>query len=133
MDETFVMLKPDCVRRKIMGEIISRIEKKGLGIVEMQLISPSREIIETHYAEHVGKPFFTELVNYITSGPVVTMRVIGENAVTNMRNLSGATNPLEALPGTIRGDFGLVINENLIHASDSSESAKRELSIFFGD
>lgn len=133
MDETFVMLKPDCVRRKIMGEIISRIEKKGLGIVEMQLISPSREIIETHYAEHAGKPFFTELVNYVTSGPVVTMRVIGENAVTNMRNLSGATNPLEALPGTIRGDFGLVINENLIHASDSSESAKRELSIFFGD
>lgn len=132
MDETFVMLKPDCVRRKLIGEVISRIEAKGLSIEEMQLLVVSREVAESHYAEHRGKDFFDSLIGYITSAPVVIMRVTGLKAVESMRQLCGATDPVVALPGTIRGDLGNNISENLIHASDSPASAARELELFFG-
>lgn len=132
MDETFVMLKPDCVRRKLIGEVISRIEAKGLSIEEMQLLVVSREVAESHYAEHRGKDFFDSLIGYITSAPVVIMRVTGLKAVESMRQLCGATDPVVSLPGTIRGDLGNNISENLIHSSDSPASAARELELFFG-
>lgn len=133
MEETFVMLKPDCVRRKLMGKVIDRIESKGLDVVEMQMLSVPKEIAESHYAEHREKPFFQELVNYVTQGTVVIIRVSGPSAVENIRSLCGATNPVAALPGTIRGDFGSDIGGNIIHASDSKDSAARELSLFFGE
>lgn len=132
MDETFVMLKPDCIKRKLAGEVISRIEKRGLEILAMQLLSVSREVAETHYAEHHGKPFFQGLVDYVTSSPVIIMRVAGPNVVDNVRQLCGATDPVVALAGTIRGDLGNDISENIIHSSDSKGSAMRELEIFFG-
>lgn len=132
MDETFVMLKPDCVRRKLVGEVVSRIEKKGLDILAMQMLTIPREVAETHYAEHRERPFFEGLVNYVISSPVVIMRVAGPNVVENVRQLSGATDPCNALAGTIRGDFGNDISENIVHSSDSNASAARELEIFFG-
>ena len=131
MERTFVMIKPDAVQRGLVGEIISRLEKKGLKIVAMKMINVSRELAERHYAEHREKPFFESLVSYITSAPVVAMVVEGKNAVKVVRTLVGATNPQEALPGTIRGDFGMDIGRNVIHASDSLESAEREISLFF--
>lgn len=132
MDETFVMLKPDCVRRKLVGEVVSRIEKKGLDILSMQMLSISKEVAETHYGEHRGKPFFEGLVSYVISSPVVIMRVAGPNVVENVRQLCGATDPCNALAGTIRGDLGNDISENIVHSSDSNASAARELEIFFG-
>ncbi len=131
MERTFVMIKPDGVQRGLIGEIISRIERKGLKIVAMKMLSVGRELAERHYEEHREKPFFRSLVEYITSGPVVAMVVEGKNAVRVMRKLVGATDPQEADPGTIRGDFGMDIGRNVIHASDSHESAEREISLFF--
>ncbi len=133
MEQTLVLVKGDGVRRRLVGEIIRRIENKGLDIRTLQLMDVSRELAEEHYAEHRDKPFFGELVEFITSTPVVAMRVEGEGAIKVMRNLMGATNPAEAAPGTIRGDLALSLPDNLVHGSDSPESAARELGLFFGD
>ncbi len=131
MERTFVMIKPDAVQRGLIGEIIARLERKGLKIVAMKMLHVSRELAENHYAEHKGKPFFESLVEYVTSAPVIAMVVEGKNAVKVVRTLVGATNPQEAQPGTIRGDYGMDIGRNVIHASDSLESAEREISLFF--
>ena len=130
-ERTFVMVKPDGVQRGLVGEIIRRLERKGLKIVAMKMLKIDEDLAKEHYAEHREKPFFKNLVKYITSGPVVAMVVEGKEAVRVVRNLVGATNPVEANPGTIRGDFGLDIGRNVVHASDSIESAKREISLFF--
>ena len=132
MERTLVLVKGDGVRRRLIGEIIRRVEAKGMDIQSLQLMDVSRELAEEHYAEHREKPFFEELVNFITSTPVVAMRVQGEGAIKVMRNLMGATNPAEAAPGTIRGDLALSLPDNLVHGSDSPESAERELDLFFG-
>jgi nucleoside-diphosphate kinase len=132
LEETLVLVKGDGVRRRLVGEIIRRIENKGLDILALRLMDVSRELAEDHYAEHRDKPFFEELVEFITSTPVVAMRVQGEGAIKVMRNLMGATNPAEATPGTIRGDLALSLPDNLVHGSDSPESAARELELFFG-
>ena len=132
MEETLVLVKGDGVQRKLVGEIIRRIEAKGLDIGEMKLMDVSRELAEEHYAEHREKPFFEELVEFITSIPVVAMRIRGEGAIKAMRTLMGATNPADAAPGTIRGDLALSMPDNLVHGSDSPESAQRELGLFFG-
>ena len=132
MEQTLVLVKGDGVRRRLIGEIIRRIEAKGLDIRAMQLMDVSRELAEEHYAEHREKPFFGELVEFITSTPVVALRVEGEGAIAVVRRLMGATNPAEAAPGTIRGDLALSLPDNLVHGSDSPESAKRELNLFFG-
>ena len=132
MEETLVLVKGDGVRRRLVGEIIRRIEAKSLDIAALQLMDVSRELAEEHYAEHREKPFFEELVEFITSTPVVAMRVRGESAIKVMRTLMGSTNPAEAPPGTIRGDLALSLPDNLVHGSDSPESAKRELGLFFG-
>jgi nucleoside-diphosphate kinase len=126
------MIKPDAVRRGFVGRIVSRFEEVGLTLVRMELGMVTREEAAANYAEHEGKPFYAGLVDYITSGPVVKMVVSGPDAVRVCRKLMGATNPADAAPGTIRGDFGLVLDENVIHGSDSPESAEREISIFFG-
>ena len=133
MEHTLVLVKGDGVRRRLIGEIIRRIEAKGLDIEILRLMDVSRDLAEEHYAEHREKPFFEELVEFITSTPVVAMRVQGEGAIKVMRNLMGATNPAEAAPGTIRGDLALSLPDNLVHGSDSPESAERELGLFFGD
>jgi len=133
LEQTLVLVKGDGVRRRLIGEIIRRIEAKGLDIETLRLMDVSRELAEEHYAEHREKPFFEELVEFITSTPVVAMRVSGEGAIKVMRNLMGATNPAEAAPGTIRGDLALSLPDNLVHGSDSPESAERELGLFFGD
>ena len=132
MEETLVLVKGDGVRRKLIGEIIRRVEAKDLDIAGMRLMDVNRELAEEHYAEHREKPFFDELVDFITATPVVAMRVRGEGAIKVMRSLMGATNPAEAAPGTIRGDLALSMPDNLVHGSDSPESAKRELGLFFG-
>src|SRR3712207_1654932 len=132
MEQTLVLVKGDGVRRHLIGEIIRRIEAKGLDIETLQLMDVSRELAEEHYAEHREKPFFEELVEFITTSPVVAMRVRGEGAIKVMRTLMGVTNPAEAAPGTIRGDLALSMPDNLVHGSDSPESAKRELGLFFG-
>ena len=132
MEQTLVLVKGDGVRRKLVGEIIGRIEARGLDIVDMKLMDVGRELAEQHYAEHRQKPFFEELVEFITATPVVAMRIRGEGAIMAMRTLMGATNPAEAAPGTIRGDLALSMPDNLVHGSDSPESAARELGLFFG-
>jgi nucleoside-diphosphate kinase len=132
MEETLVLVKGDGVRRKLVGEIIRRMEAKDLDIADMKLMDVTRELAEEHYAEHREKPFFDELVDFITTTPVVAMRVSGEGAIRVMRSLMGATNPAEAAPGTIRGDLALSMPDNLVHGSDSPESARRELGLFFG-
>ena len=129
---TFIMVKPDGVRRKLVGEVVGRIEAKGYDIKEMKLFTIDESLAHKHYAEHTEKPFFGELVSFITSGPVVAMVVEGPDAVAGMRQIMGATNPLEAVPGSIRGDFASVITENIVHGSDSPESAEREVNLFFG-
>lgn len=131
MERTLVLLKPDAVQRRLVGRIISRIEEKGLKIVGLKMLQVSPELAERHYAEHQGKPFYKELVSFITSGPVVAMVVEGPGAVEVVRKMMGKTNPLEAEPGTIRGDFGLCVTMNLIHGSDSPASAAREIASFF--
>jgi nucleoside-diphosphate kinase len=130
-EETLVIVKPDAVRRGLIGEVIGRIERKGLVIDEMRQLRIERDLAERHYEEHREKPFYDELVDFITGGEVVVARVSGEQAVSVVRALMGPTDPAAAPPGTIRGDFGTVVTENLVHGSDSPESAKRELDLFF--
>jgi nucleoside-diphosphate kinase len=132
MEQTLVLVKGDGVRRRLIGEITRRLEAKGLDIRAMKMMDVSRELAEEHYAEHREKPFFEELVEFITATPVVAMTVEGEGAIGTVRNLMGATNPANAAPGTIRGDLALSMPDNLVHGSDSPESAKRELGLFFG-
>ncbi|PKQ37017.1 MAG: nucleoside-diphosphate kinase [Actinobacteria bacterium HGW-Actinobacteria-1] len=132
MQKTYVMIKPDAVARGLVGRIVGRVEAVGLTIDRMELGKVTPEQAAANYAEHQGKPFYDGLVEYITSGPVVKLQISGEEAVPVMRKLMGATNPKDAAPGTIRGDFGLSLDANIIHGSDSPESAERELSIFFG-
>jgi nucleoside-diphosphate kinase len=129
--KTYLMLKPDAVANGRVGEIVTRIERVGLKLERLELSSVTPEQASANYAEHEGKPFYQGLIDYITSGPVVKMVVSGPEAVAVARKLMGATNPKEAAPGTIRGDFGLVMDANVIHGSDSPESAKREIAIFF--
>ncbi len=131
IQKTYTMIKPDGVRDGHIGEIINRFERAGLVIEQLKLEKVSLEEAKANYAEHEGKPFYEGLISYITSGPVVKMVVSGEGAVAKVRTLMGPTNPADAAPGTIRGDFGLVMDENVIHGSDSPESAEREISIFF--
>lgn len=130
-ERTLVLVKPDGVKRKLVGEIIKRLEARELTIVGLKLIYPQRELVETHYAEHRGKPFFSYLVDYLTSGVVVALAIEGENAIQAVRVMIGATNPAEAAAGTIRGDFALTIEENIIHGSADRASAEKELSIWF--
>ena len=131
-ERTLVLVKPDGVARALIGEVISRIERKGLRLAALQLTTVSRETAEAHYAEHAEKPFFPSLVEFITSGPVVAMVVEGDRAVPAFRQLAGGTDPVDkAVPGTIRGDFGLQTQLNLVHGSDSAESAEREIGLWF--
>jgi nucleoside-diphosphate kinase len=131
IENTYVMVKPDGVARGFVGEVVSRLERKGLTLENMRMLTIDEELAGRHYEEHTERPFFGELVAFITSGPVVAMEWSGESAVTVARNLIGVTNPVDAAPGTIRGDLGLVITHNIVHGSDSTESALRELGIFF--
>jgi nucleoside-diphosphate kinase len=130
-ERTLILVKPDAVQRNLIGEIISRIERKGLRVIAMDLRTIDRETAETHYAEHVGKPFFGPVVEFITSGPAVAIVAEGERAIEAFRALAGATDPVKALPGTIRGDYALQSAKNMVHGSDSPESAEREIKIFF--
>ncbi|MEX2536917.1 MAG: nucleoside-diphosphate kinase [Trueperaceae bacterium] len=131
-ERTFAMVKPDGVKRALVGEVIRRLEAKGFCIVALKMMRISREMAERHYGEHEGKPFFEGLVSFITGGPVVAMVVEGENAIAEWRKMMGATNPADASPGTIRGDFATSIDENVAHGSDAPATAKREIEIFFG-
>ncbi|GLH65184.1 Nucleoside diphosphate kinase [Parageobacillus toebii] len=131
MQRTFIMVKPDGVQRNLIGEIVARFEKKGFQLVGAKLMQVSRELAEQHYAEHKERPFFGELVDFITSGPVFAMVWEGENVIAAARQMMGKTNPQEAAPGTIRGDYGLTVGKNVIHGSDSPESAEREIRLFF--
>lgn len=133
MERTFVMVKPDGVQRGLIGEIISRFERRGLKIVGMKMVQVSDELARQHYAVHEGKPFFAGLINYITSAPVVAMVVEGTNAVVAVRQTVGATRPFEAAPGSIRADFALEIGRNLVHASDAPETAATEIALWFGE
>jgi nucleoside-diphosphate kinase len=131
-ESTLLIVKPDGVRRGLIGEVLGRVEAKGLSFEILEMITISRETAEEHYGEHRDKPFFEELVSFITSGPVVVGKVTGENAITAWRALMGPTDPVAAPPGSIRGDFATLIGENIVHGSDSSASAERELKLFFG-
>ena len=133
IQKSFVMMKPDAVQRRLMGKILSRFEDKGLQIVAVKLMQIDEELAKTHYGEHAEKPFFPSLVEYITSSPALAMVIEGEEAITTIRKLVGATNPLEADLGTIRGDYGMDTGRNIIHASDSPASAEREISLFFNE
>lgn len=133
MEKTFVMIKPDGVQRNLIGEVVGRFEKKGFQLVGAKLMTVSKELAEEHYAEHKERPFFGELVDFITSGPVFAMVLQGENVIATARKMMGTTNPAESLPGTIRGDFGLTVGKNVIHGSDSSESAEREMGLWFSN
>jgi len=130
--KTFFMIKPDGVQRNLVGEIISRVEAKGFSITKIKMMTISKDLAEKHYEEHKDKPFFSDLVSFIISGPIVAMQVEGENVVIQIRNLMGATNPSESTPGSIRGDLATELDKNVVHGSDSDESAERELSLFFG-
>jgi len=132
-ERTLVLVKPDGMQRGLGGEIIGRYERRGLKIVAIKLMHIDRALAERHYAEHLGKPFFPGLVQYITSGPVIAAVLEGPNAIEAVRATNGATNPIEATPGSIRADFGLDKGRNLVHASDSTESATREIGLFFGE
>ncbi len=132
-ERTFAMFKPGVLQRRVVGELISRIEKKGFNIVAMKLMRISNELAQNHYAEHKEKGFFQSLIDYVTSGPVIAMILERPDAIAVLRNVIGATNPDKAEPGTIRGDFGVSTEHNLIHASDSPESAAREIKLFFSD
>ncbi|MCU9613707.1 nucleoside-diphosphate kinase [Caldibacillus lycopersici] len=133
MEKTFLMVKPDGVQRSLIGEIVSKFEKKGFQLVGAKLMQVSEETAQQHYAEHKGKPFFHELVSFITSGPVFAMVWQGEEVISTARKIMGKTNPKDADPGTIRGDYGVVVSKNIIHGSDSPESAEREIGIFFSE
>jgi nucleoside-diphosphate kinase len=131
VQRTFVMVKPDGVRRGLVGEVLSRLERKGLRLTRARMLSIDADLASRHYAEHVGKDFYADLAAFITSGPVVAMEWEGEEAVEVARTLMGVTDPKKAAPGTIRGDLGLVMTENVVHGSDSPASAERELGLFF--
>jgi nucleoside-diphosphate kinase len=131
MDRTLILVKPDAFGRGLTGEVIARFERKGLRIAALKRVQMERELAERHYAEHAEKPFFGELVEFITGGPLVAMVLEGYEAVAAARQLIGATNPLEASPGSIRGDYALEVQTNLVHGSDSSDSAAREVALFF--
>ena len=133
IQKTYVMLKPDAVGRRLMGKILSRFEEKGLKIVALKLRMISEDLAKEHYGEHKDKPFFEGLIEYITSGPVLTMVIEGDEAISVIRKMFGATNPQEADVGTIRGDFGMDTGRNIIHASDAPESAEREINLFFNE
>jgi nucleoside-diphosphate kinase len=131
-ESTLLIVKPDGVRRALVGEVLRRVEAKGLRIAELKMFTIDRALAEEHYGEHREKPFFGELVEFITGGPVVLARVEGESAIEVWRTMMGPTDPVKAPPGTIRGDLGLIITENIVHGSDSPASAERELKLFFG-
>jgi nucleoside-diphosphate kinase len=131
VEKTFLMVKPDGVQRQLIGEIVSRFEKKGFHLVGAKLMNIPTELAEKHYGEHKERPFFGELVDFITSSPVFAMVWEGENVITTARQMMGSTNPKDAQPGTIRGDFGVTVGKNIIHGSDSPESAEREIGLFF--
>ena len=133
MERTLILVKPDAFARGLTGEIIGRFERKGLRLVALSLMTMSRDLASRHYAEHEGKPFYEELVEFITSGPLVAMVLEGEEAVEAARQVIGSTNPLEASPGSIRGDFAIAVGQNMVHGSDSTESGKREVELFFPD
>ena len=130
-ERTLILVKPDAVRRNLIGDVISRIERKGLKVVAMDLRTIDRETAQAHDAEHAGKSFFADVVDFITSGPVVALVAEGERAVEAFRGLAGSTDPVKALPGTIRGDYAMEVGENIVHGSDSPEAAGREIKIFF--
>jgi len=130
-ERTFVMVKPDGVERRLVGEVIGRLERKNLKLQQMRMLTIDEDMAKRHYAEHVEKPFFPDLLAFITRGPVVAMEWAGDEAVSVARTLMGATDPKKAAPGTIRGDLGLIMTENIVHGSDSPDSAERELGIFF--
>jgi nucleoside-diphosphate kinase len=131
MERTLILVKPDAFGRGLTGEVIARFERKGLRIVELKLMDVPRELAEEHYAEHAEKPFFGDLVQFITSGPLVAMILEGDQAIAAARQVIGSTNPLEASPGSIRGDYATEVQTNLVHGSDSPQSASREASLFF--
>lgn len=131
MEKTFIMVKPDGVQRGLIGEVVKRFEEKGFTLVGGKFMSISAELAQEHYGEHKERPFFEELVDFITSGPVFAMVWQGENVISTARNMIGATNPSEATPGSIRGDFAVTVGKNIIHGSDSAESAEREINLFF--
>lgn len=133
MERTFLMIKPDGVQRGLVGEIIKRYETKGFTLVGLKLLSVSRDLAEKHYAVHKERPFFAGLVDFITSGPVVAMVWEGEGVIAAARKMIGATKPLDAEPGTIRGDFGVTVGRNIIHGSDAPETAKEEIALWFSD
>jgi nucleoside-diphosphate kinase len=133
MERTLILVKPDAFGRNLTGEIIARFERKGLRLVAMTLMTMTRELAERHYAEHEGKSFYEELVTFITSGPLVAMVLEGDRAVVAARQVIGATDPLQATTGSIRGDFAIEVGQNMVHGSDSTESAAREVALFFPD
>jgi nucleoside-diphosphate kinase len=133
MERTLILVKPDAFERNLTGEIIARFERKGLRMRALKLMTMTRELAEQHYAEHEGKPFFEELVSFITSGPLVAMVLEGDSVVQAARQVIGATNPLEATTGSIRGDLAIEVGQNMVHGSDSPESGQREVALFFGD
>ena len=131
MQRTLIIFKPDCVQRRLVGPILQRFEAKGLRVAALKLLQVDRSLGEQHYGEHKGKPFYEPLVEFMASGPVVALIVEGERVIEGLRALAGPTDPIAAAPGSIRGDYGVIVRENLIHASDSEESAEREVKIFF--
>lgn|SRR5690625_1940769 len=133
MEKTFIMVKPDGVQRSVIGDIVHRFEQKGFKLVGAKLMQVSEQLAENHYGEHKERPFFGELVEFITSGPVFAMVWEGENVISIARTMIGATNPAEATPGSIRGDYGITVGKNIIHGSDSPESAEREINLFFNE
>jgi nucleoside-diphosphate kinase len=133
VERTLVLVKPDAMRRQLAGEIVARLERRGLELRAARIVTVDRPLAEKHYAEHAEKPFFGELVEFITSGPTLALVVEGEGAISTVRTTMGATNPADAAPGTIRGDLSLSMPDNLVHGSDSPESAEREFGLWFGD
>jgi nucleoside-diphosphate kinase len=133
VETTLVLVKPDGMRRALAGEIVARLERRGFELRGARLLKIPRALAQRHYAEHKGKPFFGDLVSFISSGPVLALAVRGESAIGTIRTMMGATNPLDSAPGTIRGDYALELSENIVHGSDSKASAKRELKLFFPD
>jgi nucleoside-diphosphate kinase len=132
-ETTLVLVKPDGMQRRLAGEVLARLERRGLELRGARLVRVSKPMAREHYAEHKGKPFFAGLVDFITSGPVLAFAVSGESAISVVRTMMGATNPLDSAPGTIRGDLALELSENIVHGSDSKASARRELALFFPD
>ena len=133
VERTLVLIKPDAVRRGISGELLARFERRGLRLRGARFLKVTRQLAARHYAEHKGKPFYAGLVDFITSGPTLAVALEGESAISVVRTMMGATNPLDSAPGTIRGDYALELSENVVHGSDSKASAKRELALFFPD